>query len=152
MKKWKKLLIIFVSAALLVGAVLVLKPRYDAFIERDNIETCYDAMYWTGIWYHMAIRDEKRAGKNDNEIDYPGILKTVLSEHYAASFDNNLESDDFCRGGGHVQMVIDPDTHGLMIMCSHPLHIWYNDEAVDDELLDYLEKTSQPAYLQLEEY
>ena len=39
MKKWKKLLIIFVSAALLVGAVLVLKPRYDAFIERDNIET-----------------------------------------------------------------------------------------------------------------
>ena len=62
MKKWKKLLIIFVSAALLVGAVLVLKPRYDAFIDQDNIETCYDAMYWTGIWYHMAIRDEKRAG------------------------------------------------------------------------------------------
>ena len=49
-------------------------------------------------------------------------------------------------------MVIDPDTHGLMIMCNHPLHIWYNDEAVDDELLDYLEKTSQPAYLQHEEY
>ena len=39
MKKWKKLLIIFISAALLAGAVLVLKPRYDAFIEQDNIET-----------------------------------------------------------------------------------------------------------------
>lgn len=142
MKKWKKLLIIFVSAALLVGAVLVLKPRYDAFIERDNIETCYDAMYWIGIWYHLAIQEKLENGESEQDINYEELLRKVIAAHYVITVDDNLESGDFCRAGGNVKFFIDTKTHRLSVSCDAPMHHNFSDEFITEGFIGELQNVS----------
>lgn len=137
-EKRKFAAIVVILIAVLV-MTLLLKPKYDTFIAQDNRETCYDGRYWIGIWYHMAIREEKAAGKRDSEIDYEGLLRDVIAVHYQATVNDNLELDDFCRAGGHIQMKLDPDTHRLSMLCDIPSHPDYTDEMATEEFLDGLQ-------------
>lgn len=138
-KKSRKYIATAVLLAVLAGMVFLLKPKYDAFVEQDYRETCYDGRYWIGIWYHMAIREELEAGKRESEIDYEKLLKDVVAVHYPAATNDNLELNDFCRAGGHIQMRVDPDTHRLSMSCDIPSHPDYSDEMITEEFLDSLE-------------
>ena len=130
------------AAAALAVSVLVLKPRYDRFVTEDYRETCYDAMYWIGIWYHAAIREEKAAGKSEKDIDYENLLRQVIAAHSVITVNDKLESEDFCRAGGHVQMTLDADTHRLSISCDEPGHQNYSDEMITEEFMDGLQNIS----------
>ena len=136
MFRWRKIIL---AAAAAIVLVLLLKPKYDRYIYLENAETCFDAMYWTGIWYHEALREAETAGIAEDRIDYEKVLREVVSSHYSVELDEDLSTDRLCRGGGHVQMILNPDTHRLEITCDADGHIWYNDEAVDDDFLDRLE-------------
>ncbi len=134
----------FAAAAgvlLLVGMTVVLKPRYDAFVTRDYAETCYGAMYWTGIWYHAALLEAEEEGIPLERIDCGKVLREVVRVHYSVVLDEDLSTDELCRAGGHVQLLPDPETHRLSITCDAEGHIWYNDDAVDEALLDGMEGT-----------
>ncbi len=134
----------FAAAAcvlLLVGMTVVLKPRYDAFVARDYAETCYGAMYWTGIWYHAALLEAEEEGIPLERLDCGKVLREVVRVHYSVVLDEDLSTDELCRAGGHVQLLPDPETHRLSITCDAEGHIWYNDDAVDEALLDGMEGT-----------
>lgn len=141
MRIHKACTVVIVTAALVLS-FLVLKPRYDRFVTEDYQETCYDAMYWIGIWYHAAIREEKAAGKSEKDIDYENLLRQVIAAHYIIDVDDRLESEDFCRAGGHVQMKLDADTHRLSISCDKPGHQSYSDEMITEDFLDGLQDVS----------
>ena len=130
------------TAAALLASVLVLKPRYDRFVAEDYRETCYDAMYWIGIWYHAAIREEKAAGRSERDIDYENLLRRVIEAHCVMNVDDQLESDDFCRAGGHVRMTLDAVTHRLSISCDEPGHQNYSDEMVTEDFLNGFQNVS----------
>lgn len=53
---------------------------------------------------------------------------------------DHLESDDFCRAGGHVRIFLDPVTHAVSMSCDYPGHdVHYTDEHVTEGFLDNLE-------------
>lgn len=129
-----------VLLALLAGAVVCLKPKYDAFVQADYQESCFQAMDMIAIWYHYAIRESMEAGKKPEEIDYEDLLRRVISVHYAMTVNDHLESDDFCRAGGHVRIFLDPVTHAASMSCDYPGHdVHYTDEHVTEGFLDNLE-------------
>lgn len=120
-------------------AVVILKPRYDAFVQADYQKSCYDAMDMIAIRYHYAIREELAKGKRPDEIDYENLLRRVVKKHYAMTLKQDLSSDDFCRAGGHVQIRLDPETHAVSMSCDYPGHVSnYTDEHLTDEFLDGL--------------
>ena len=124
--------IIFGGVLFLVAVfvILALKLEYEKYVQEDYRETCYDAMYWIGIWYQEAIQEE--AEESADSIDYAGLLRNVCEERYAFNLKEDLSSDDFCRAGGHIQMKIDPGTHQLSISCDVEGHMDYNAEDVTD--------------------
>ena len=133
-KKWA---LVF-GAVLAAGLALVLIPRYSAYIRNYNAETCFQARYWVGLRYHLAIREELEAGADEDEIDYEQLLRDVVEANFTFELDENLESDDLCRGGGHCWFSINESTHCLAIYCDEGTHLWYNDEGATDEALDGL--------------
>lgn len=137
-----KICVAALVAAALLASVLVLKPRYDRFVAEDYRETCYDAMYWIGIWYHAAIREEKAAGRSEKDMDYEDLLRQVIAAHYVINVDDQLKSENFCRAGGHVQMSLAADTHRLSIACDEPGHQDYSDEMITEDFLDGLQNIS----------
>ncbi len=125
---------------MLVVSIVVLKPRYDAFVQADYQKSCYDAMDMIAIWYHYAIRESIEAGQSPEEIDYEDLLRRVISAHYAMTVNDHWESDDFCRAGGHVRIFLDPVTHAVSMSCDYPGHdAHYTDEHVTEGFLDNLE-------------
>lgn len=125
---------------MLVVSIVVLKPRYDAFVQADYQKSCYDAMDMIAIWYHYAIRESIEAGQSPEEIDYEDLLRRVISAHYAMTVNDHWESDDFCRAGGHVRIFLDPVTHAVSMSCDYPGHdVHYTDEHVTEGFLDNLE-------------
>lgn len=128
-----------IISLMLVVSVAVLKPRYDAFVQADYQKSCYDAMDMIAIWYHYAIRESIEAGQSPEEIDYEDLLRRVISAHYAMTVNDNWESDDFCRAGGHVRIFLDPVTHAVSMSCDYPGHdAHYTDEHLTDEFLNGL--------------
>lgn len=139
-KRFRSAVLVFLAILLLVCAVWVLKPKYDAFVAEDNRETCAQAMFLTAAWYHFAIREEMELGAKEQDIDYEDLLRQVLDVHCALTLKDDLSSDDFCRAGGHVQISIDPETHRISLSCDHEGHIaLYDDSWMTDEALDGLE-------------
>lgn len=126
---------------LLVGITALLKLRYDAFVAQDYAETCYGAMYWTGIWYHAALLEAEEEGIPAERLDCEKVLREVVQVHYSVTLAEDLSTDELCRAGGHVQLQLDPQTHRLSITCDAAGHIWYNDEAVDETLLEGIDGT-----------
>ena len=137
--KTKWLCAVMISLMLVVS-IVVLKPRYDAFVQADYQKSCYDAMDMIAIWYHYAIRESIEAGQSPEEIDYEDLLRRVISAHYAMTVNDHWESDDFCRAGGHVRIFLDPVTHAVSMSCDYPGHdAHYTDEHVTEGFLDNLE-------------
>lgn len=130
--KWKKS-IFFLLSCLIFFAVCLLKPRYDVFIQEDNKATCYKAMQMISIYYNDAIREELSMGKREEEIDYEDLLRSVVKKRYVFTLKDDFSSDDFCRAGGHVRILIDPVTHILNMSCDYPGH---DNDFTDDDLTD----------------
>ena len=131
--------LVFLTVGLALLAFICLKPKYDAFVQADYQKTCFDAMDMIAIRYHYAIREEKAAGKREEEIDYEDLLRRVIKKHYALTLKDDLSSDDFCRAGGHVQIRLDPVTHAVSMSCDYPGHDNnYTDDGLTDEFLDGL--------------
>lgn len=128
--------VIAVSAAAAVAAVFLwVVPAYAAYVRQDHIDTCYGAMYSFGLWYHLEEQDLIRSGMSKDDIAYDNIARDIVRRHFGVELDADLSSGQICRAGGTWTIVIDPDTHRVMIQCSAPEHIWYVD-SVDDNMLE----------------
>ena len=135
----QKIGLVFLTVGVVLLAFICLKPKYDAFVQADYQKTCFDAMDMIAIRYHYAIREEKAAGKREEEIDYEDLLRCVIKKHYALTMKEDLSSDDFCRAGGKVQIFLDPVTHAVSMSCDYPGHDSnYTDDGLTNEFLDGL--------------
>ena len=124
-------------AAVFVIAFVILKPRYDAFVQADYQETCHKAMEIIAIRYHYAVRESLEAGIQPDEIDYEKLLRRIVGKFYTMTLKDDLSSDDFCRAGGHVQIMLDPVTHAISMSCNYPGHDeCYSDDYMTDEFLN----------------
>lgn len=135
-QKRKKIISWIIVIALIFVLVVLIAPWWSEFVENDYAETCYDARYWTGIRYQKALLDEADQLEEGEELDYEQILRDVVAENFSYTLDENLISEDLCRGGGVCTFVIDEETHGLSTSCSIESHIWYDDSDVTEEQLD----------------
>lgn len=127
--------ILAAAAALIVCSAVWLVPAYRSYVRQDRIDTCYNAMYSFGLWYHLEEQDLIRNGTPSEEIDYDAVARDIVRRHFGVELDETLSSDQICRAGGTWTIVIDPDTHKVVVQCTAPGHIWYVD-GVDEDMLD----------------
>lgn len=137
-KNWNKRrkITTVICAAVLILLIILIYPRYRHFVDEDNKTTCYDARYWTGVRYQMAIRSALEDGAQEEDLDYEQLLRDAISANFSYSLGEDLVSDDLCRGGGVCTFTIDPDTHSLSIVCDRDGHEAYDDTEITDEYLD----------------
>ncbi len=128
---------------LAVLAAVCGKPRYDAFIQKENRETCEGARYIISAWYYAALQEEAEAGVTAERLDYDAILREVITVHFpSADPSDDLSLEHFCRAGGHIQFVIDAQTHELSSFCSIAEHADYEKGDLTDQMLDEFDSLS----------
>ncbi len=106
---------------LLAAAGWCLRPWYYSYLEEDHRQTCQKARLVIEDWYYRLVQEELDAGKSEEEIDYPALLKRAAKEHMDADLDDELRCSGVCRSGGSYTMTIDPE-HRVLIHCDYGDH------------------------------
>ena len=130
--------ILLIAAAVLLALIAIIYPEYRSFVDEDNAETCYDARYWTGVRYLQAVRAALEEGTAEEDLDYEELLRGAVEAYFTYELDEDLISDDLCRGGGTCTFVIDEESHSLSIECDHAGHEAFDDSVLTEEFLDYV--------------
>ena len=137
-KKWsrQKTIAVLAAAAALVILIAAVCPAWRHFVDEDNAATCYDARYWVGVRYRMAIRSALEEGAEEAELDYEELLREAVEDNFTFDLAEDLTSDNLCRGGGTCTFTIDEETHSLSIDCDREGHVHADDLDVTEELMD----------------
>lgn len=107
---------------LLVAAGWLLRPWYYSYLEKDHRETCQKARLVIEDHYYRMVQEELDAGRSEDEIDYPALLKRSVKENMDAELGDDLRCGGICRSGGVYTMTITPDDHRVSIHCDYDDH------------------------------